>query len=95
MVRCHRTGQGSRAHQALAKRGAMSGRAFWLSGKSGTGKTTMARLIAQDVADPFLIQEVDASALTVAQLRDLESESNLKGFGERSAGLSSSTKRMA
>ena len=70
--------------QALAQRSTLSGRAFWLSGKSGTGKTTIARLIAQDVADSFLIQEVDASALTVAQLKDLESESNLKGFGERS-----------
>ena len=69
---------------ALAQRGPLSGRAFWLSGKSGTGKTTIARLIAQDVADPFLIQEVDASALTVAQLKDLEYESNLKGFGDKS-----------
>jgi DNA polymerase III gamma/tau subunit len=70
--------------QALAQRGSLSGRAYWLSGQSGTGKTTIARLIAQDVADPFLIQEVDASALTIAQLKDLETESQLKGFGERS-----------
>jgi DNA polymerase III gamma/tau subunit len=70
--------------QALAQRGSLSGRAYWLSGQSGTGKTTIARLIAQDIADPFLIQEVDASALTVAQLKDLETESQLKGFGERS-----------
>jgi DNA polymerase III gamma/tau subunit len=70
--------------QALAQRGSLSGRAYWLSGKSGTGKTTIARLIAQDVADPFLIQEVDASALTISQLKDLETESQLKGFGERS-----------
>ena len=70
--------------QALAQRCSLSGRAYWLSGQSGTGKTTIARLIAQDVADPFLIQEVDASALTIAQLKDLETESHLKGFGERS-----------
>jgi DNA polymerase III gamma/tau subunit len=70
--------------QALAQRGSLSGRAYWLSGQSGTGKTTIARLIAQDVADSFLIQEVDASALTIAQLKDLETESQLKGFGERS-----------
>jgi DNA polymerase III gamma/tau subunit len=70
--------------QALAQRGSLSGRAYWLSGQSGTGKTTIARLISQDVADPFLIQEVDASALTIAQLKDLETESQLKGFGERS-----------
>jgi replication-associated recombination protein RarA len=70
--------------QALAKRGSLSGRAYWLSGQSGTGKTTIARLIAHDIADPFLIQEVDASALTIAQLKDLETESQLKGFGEHS-----------
>jgi len=69
--------------QALAKRSSLSGRAYWLSGQSGTGKTTIARLIAQDIADPFLIQEVDASALTIAQLKDLETESQLKGFGEK------------
>ena len=68
----------------LAQRSTLSGRAYWLAGQSGTGKTTIARLIAQDVADPFLIQEVDASALTIGQLKDLESESQLKGFGERS-----------
>jgi DNA polymerase III gamma/tau subunit len=32
--------------QALAKRGGLAGRAYWLSGQSGTGKTTIARLIA-------------------------------------------------
>src|SRR5262245_17092896 len=31
--------------QGLVKRG-LGGRAFWLSGQSGTGKTTIARLIA-------------------------------------------------
>ncbi len=70
--------------QALAQRGSLSGRAYWLSGQSGTGKTTIARLIAQDVADPFLIREVDASALTVSELKALEDESTLRGFGDRS-----------
>src|SRR5262245_51558437 len=68
--------------QALAKRG-LAGRAFWLSGGSGTGKTTIARLIAADVADELCIQEVDAAALTVAQLRDLEREMGVRGWGER------------
>ena len=52
--------------RALAARGSLAGRAFWLSGQSGTGKTTIARLIAAEVADPFLIEELDAAALTVA-----------------------------
>lgn len=68
--------------QAVAKRG-LAGRAYWLSGQSGTGKTTIARLIAAEVADDFCIQEVDAAALTVSQLRDLEREMSVRGWGER------------
>jgi DNA polymerase III gamma/tau subunit len=67
---------------ALAKQG-LAGRAFWLQGGSGTGKTTIARLIAAEVADEICIHEVDAAALTVAQLRDLEREMGIRGWGER------------
>jgi DNA polymerase-3 subunit gamma/tau len=66
----------------LAKRG-LTGRAFWLSGQSGTGKTTIARLIGAEVADPFCVQEVDASGLTVAQLKDIERESAIAGWGSK------------
>ena len=69
--------------QGLAKRGAISGRSYWLSGQSGTGKTTIARLIALEVADEFNVQEVDASALTVAQLKELERDSQVSGFGDK------------
>jgi DNA polymerase-3 subunit gamma/tau len=48
------------------------GRAWWLSGPSGTGKSTMAYLIAQHGADPFYIEELDAQLLTPAKLRDVE-----------------------
>jgi DNA polymerase-3 subunit gamma/tau len=69
--------------QALAKRG-LAGRAYWLAGASGTGKTTLALLIAREVADEFCIQEVDAAGLTVAALRDLEREMQVRGLGQRS-----------
>ena len=69
--------------RSLANRSALAGRAYWLSGQSGTGKTTIARLIAAEVADPFLIEEVDAAALTVADLQRLEGEMQLCGWGER------------
>ena len=69
--------------RSLANRSALAGRAYWLSGQSGTGKTTIARLIAAEVADPFLIEEVDAAALTVADLQRLEAEMQLCGWGER------------
>jgi DNA polymerase III gamma/tau subunit len=69
--------------RALAQRGGLAGRAYWLSGQSGTGKTTLARLIAAAVADPFLIDELDAAALTVADLQALEREMSLSGWGEK------------
>ena len=56
---------------ALARRG-LAGRAFWLSGQSGTGKTSLSRLIAAEVADEFCIEEIDAGDLTLDRLRDLE-----------------------
>src|SRR5204863_5002960 len=65
----------------LAKRG-LAGRAYWISGQSGTGKTTIARIIASEVADAFCIQEVDAAALTVSHLRELEREMNVMGWGK-------------
>lgn len=67
---------------ALRQRG-LAGRAYWLSGQSGTGKTTLARLIAADVADDFMVQEVDAAGLTVAALRELERDSQIAGWGAK------------
>jgi DNA polymerase-3 subunit gamma/tau len=69
--------------RTLAARGTLAGRAYWLSGQSGTGKTTIARLIAQEVADPFLITELDAAALTVSELQTLEAEMQVSGWGEK------------
>jgi len=69
--------------RTLAARGGLAGRAYWLSGQSGTGKTTIARLIASEVADPFLVEELDAAALTVSDLQALEAEMQLSGWGEK------------
>jgi DNA polymerase-3 subunit gamma/tau len=67
--------------QALAKRG-LAGRAFWISGSSGTGKTTIARLLTAEVADPFFTEELDASDLTPAALRDIERNMALTAWGK-------------
>lgn len=50
------------------KRGGMLGRKIWISGKSGTGKTTIARLIAAEIADPTCIVELNAKSLTEASV---------------------------
>lgn len=66
----------------LRKRG-LSGRAYWISGQSGTGKTTIARLISSEVATEFCTEELDASDLTPARLRDVERSAQLFGMGEK------------
>lgn len=64
----------------LAARG-LAGRAYWLSGPSGAGKTTIARLIAQDVASEWDVEEVDGTTLTVASLKEMERTLALHGLG--------------
>ena len=66
--------------RALAKRG-LAGRAYWLSGQSGTGKTTIARLIAGDVGSPLATHEENARDIDVAYLERME-------FGWQSTVLS-------
>ncbi len=39
----------------------IGGRAFWLFGASGTGKTTLGRIIARSIADDFFITEYDSA----------------------------------
>jgi replication-associated recombination protein RarA len=59
----------------------IGGRAVFITGASGTGKTTMARIIANHIADPMMIDELDASELTAEKLRAIESASTMYGFG--------------
>ena len=60
------------------------GRAYWISGASGTGKTTLARIIAHQGADPFFVQEYDsADSLTAAELRQIENTMQLYGGAKR------------
>jgi DNA polymerase III gamma/tau subunit len=68
--------------QMLAERG-LGGRAWWISGQSGTGKTTIARLLAAEIADPFNVIELDASEATAARLREIENDLAFFGFGTK------------
>jgi DNA polymerase III gamma/tau subunit len=68
---------------AIRDRGTLAGRAYWLSGQSGTGKTTIARLIAAEVADEYCTEELDAAALSVSDLVSLEREWGQYGFGTK------------
>ena len=50
------------------RRGTLGGRAYFVSGKSGTGKTTLSRIGAADHADPWNIEEIDAAEVTAAEI---------------------------
>ncbi len=66
----------------VARRG-LGGRAFWISGQSGTGKTTLARLIADQIAEPWNTTEIDAEEMTPKRLKDIEHEMHHLGLGEK------------
>lgn len=57
---------------AMKDRAGLAGRAYWISGQSGTGKTTIARLLAAEVADDFFISEIDATDLSASALKQIE-----------------------
>jgi replication-associated recombination protein RarA len=49
---------------SLEQRGVLGGRAYWISGLSGTGKTTLGKIIAGKVASEFGQTEVSCAQLT-------------------------------
>ena len=50
--------------EAFRRRG-LAGRAYWIAGQSGTGKTTIGRLIAAEVASELCTVEIDATDVAV------------------------------
>ena len=59
------------------------GRAWWISGASGTGKTSLARIIAAQGADNWFVQEYDsADQLSNAELDRMEQVMLLYGAGK-------------
>ena len=56
------------------------GRSWFITGKSGTGKTSLARLIAAVGADEFGTEELDAGKLTPGVIADIERNLNYRAF---------------
>jgi replication-associated recombination protein RarA len=66
----------------LAARG-LGGKAYWISGASGTGKTTIARILAREVADPFFITEWDAGdQVGASELAEMDRTMSLTAWGK-------------
>ena len=62
----------------MASRGALGGNAFWISGKPGNGKTSLAYLIARSFNADFTL-ELNATEITEASARNL-AETYYHGF---------------
>lgn len=58
-----------------------AGRAFWVTGPSGAGKTSLARLIAAHGAEPWSITEIDAQDVSLDFCRDMGGEMMYRGIG--------------
>ena len=50
----------------------LSGRAYWISGRSGCGKTSIARILAKKISDRWYTVELDASELTAQFLKEIQ-----------------------
>ena len=68
--------------QRFIDRGELGGRAYWVQGPSGTGKTTLARIIANTLADDWFIHEQNAGELGVADVRAMVSGWRLYASGK-------------
>ena len=69
--------------ETIGKRG-FAGRAYWITGASGTGKTTIGRLLASEIADPSCVVEIDAGELTIGRLREIDASLCMYGLGAKS-----------
>lgn len=63
--------------------GRYGGRAYWITGSSGTGKTTLANIIASDLSDEWGTIEVDASGVSGAKVTELERSLAVPGLFKR------------
>ena len=58
--------------EAITGRDSWDRDALWIQGPSGTGKTTLAWIIARQVANDFFVHELDGDKCNVETVRELE-----------------------
>lgn len=67
---------------SILRRRGLVGRVFWITGDSGTGKTTVARLVANEIADDYAVVEIDAQDLSMDKVRQFEEMCRFRPIGK-------------
>lgn len=70
------------AKMSVLRRRGLVGRVFWVTGDSGTGKSTAARLIASEIADDYAVVEIDAQDVGMDRVREFERMCQFKPLGK-------------
>jgi replication-associated recombination protein RarA len=68
---------------AMRERSGFGGRVFYVTGQSGQGKTTIARLIAADVAEPWAMTEVGGPKVTAEFCETVERQLSGRPLGSK------------
>lgn len=67
----------------LRQHGGLAGRAYFVTGKSGTGKGSLAWLLAREVAEEWNITQCAANSLTAARVREMANAARYIGLGAK------------
>lgn len=67
--------------ELLRKHGGFGAKVLWLSGASGTGKTTIGKLLAEEIASDITTLEIDAAELTPAMVKEIEKRTAGRALG--------------
>src|SRR5262245_23597581 len=69
--------------ERIQQRNGLGGHAYWIAGQSGQGKSTLAYLIAHDVADQFNVQRYNATEFGLAEARQAVRSCRTLGLGSK------------
>src|SRR5262249_21342165 len=72
-----------RTLRQLEAKGGLTGRAYWFSGSSGTGKSSLALIAADSVADEWHTYTSTGRSLTLATVKQWHRDSEFRGWGEK------------
>ena len=71
----------------FAKRDSLGGRAYWITGQSGTGKTTLARIVADLLADSLYITEADAGRVSLKDIDTMKADAWYRPMADRAGRI--------